>query len=104
MSSFSTAAARHRCRNSQIWQCLLSISGGGFASSPGAADLVQHLLRLPVELRVQPDLSQPGLRAAGHQSDGGPQPLHAGEGQPEHGQQQLLLPAHLSPWLWKTGR
>ena len=57
--------------------------------------LIQHLLRLAVELRIQPDLPQPGLRAAGDQPHGGPQPLHAGEGQPVQGKEDLLLPAHL---------
>ena len=66
-------------------------------------DLVQHLLRLPVELRVQADLAQPALGAAGDQPHGGPQPLHAGEGQPEHGQQQLLLPADLVPVVVEHG-
>ena len=65
--------------------------------------LVQDLLRLPVELRVQPDLPQPGLRAAGDQPGGGPHPLHAGEGEPEHGQQELLLPAHLVPVVVEHG-
>ena len=58
-------------------------------------DLVQHLLRLAVELGVQTDLAQPALGAAGDQPYGGPQPLHAGEDEPEHGQQQLLPPADL---------
>ena len=67
-------------------------------------DIVQHLLRLAVELRIQADLPQPALGAAGDQPHGGPQPLHAGEDQAEHGQQELLCRPTLSPWLWSTGR
>ncbi len=50
---------------------------------------------MAVELGVQVDLPQPGLQAVGNQPDGGPQPLHEGEGQPVHGKQELLPPAHL---------
>ena len=57
--------------------------------------LVQHLLRLAVELRVQPDLAQPALGTAGDQPCRGPQPLHALEHEPEDGKQQLLLTADL---------
>ena len=67
-------------------------------------DLVQHLLRLPVELRVQPDLAQPALGAAGDQPYGGPQPLHAGEDEPKHGQQQFLLPADLVAVVVQDGQ
>ena len=103
MSSASSACVRHRCRNSQTWQWPLSVSRGGSPPAWSRFTSSEHLLRLAVELRVQPDLAQPGLRAAGDQPDGGPQPLHAGEDQPEHGQQDLLLPADLVPVVVEDG-
>ena len=72
MSSACSASLRHRCRNSQTWQWLLSVSLAGLASRPEPFQLVQHLFRLLVELHIQPNLPQPGLWAAGDQPHGGP--------------------------------
>ena len=86
MSSASTACARHLCRNSQTWQWPLRINRGGSPPVLESRQFPEDLLRLPVELRVQPNLPQPGVRAAGDQPGGRPHPLHAGEGEPEHRQ------------------
>ena len=67
-------------------------------------DLVQHLLRLAVELRVQPDLAQPASGPRATSPTAGRSPCTRARTSPSTASSNFCCRPTLSPWLCRTGR